>query len=391
MPKQRNLVAVICYALGPLMFGVLPVAVNGFHQRLGFSLEQAGYIASIDLVGLFVGQILTASIIRSVSSRKLAMVACALFVIGNFLTAFATTFYLLAVIRFLCEIGGGIFIALCMTYLTRSKDPDRYIGLSVGLQLMLTIVLLLLSPYLLESIGLKGFFLVLAGISMVSLLSVVFPLDMEFADQSAFSFKIQHLTPKDKGALVGVLSILVYWIGIGALWSFLEVIGVEKGFSKESISNSLALTQFAGFSGAIFTAWLGSKLGRLWPTLICLGLQVVCMLALSFDLAITPFGITIALFSFTWNMILIYQLAMVAKLDSKGVFMSIGTSAQALGVAIGPTIISLTLINGTTLPVVITMIVSIILCAFLSVVISRHARAIFHIEPPVPKTRRNIY
>lgn len=371
---NRKIVAIICFALGPMMFGILPVLVNAFSVRMGFTVEQSGLIASADLAGLFVGQILTAIFIRNMSARRIALYGAILFAGGNWLTPLVDTFGLLATIRFVSEIGGGIFIALCMTYLSRTEDPDRYIGLAISLQLMLTIALLLTAPTMLNALAVSGFYVVLAMISSLSFLAVIFPLDMDLKFEIEKVLETGILSKADKNALVGVVSILVYWIGIGALWSFIEVIGGEKGLPQQDISNGLALSQFAGFAGAIFTAWLSNRIGRLWPTLIALGFQTVAVVMLGFDMTYSLFLFSLSLFSFTWNVVLIFQVAIVADFDEKGIFTSIATASQALGVAIGPAIIALTMTGVVLKPVLILMFIAMAMCAVISVYISVRAK-----------------
>jgi len=373
------------------MFSVLPVVVNALVERLGLTIEQAGLVASIDLAGLFCGQILTAALIRSMSARKLALIGFCLFSGGNLLTAFTTDFYTLCTVRFFSDIGGGIFIALCMTYLTRSSNPDRYIGLSVGLQLTLTICLLLVAPSLLQNVGFSGFFLLLTALSLVTILSVKYPLDIEFEDKTAVPLKFSQFSENDKDALIGVISILVYWVGIGACWSFMEVIGVEKGYDNAELAQSLALSQVAGFTGALFTAWLGNRYGRLIPTLIALSIKTLVIVTWFNGQSLMWFSIGISVFSFTWNVVLIYQLAMVAKFDKKGVFMSVGTSAQALGVAIGPAIVAMTLVDTVVLPVAITAFVAIFMCTFFSIVINRRIAQASRKNDSTSEVERNFY
>lgn len=388
---NKKYVAIICYAIGPIMFGVLPVLVNAFNARLGFSVEESGFIASADLAGLFVGQILTAIFIRKLSARKVALIGALLFSGGNFLTPLTDTFTSLVTIRFLSEIGGGIFIALCMTFLSRTENPDRYIGFSVSLQLMLTIGLLLTAPLMLDLLDISGFFIVLAFLSCLTFLAVIYPLDIDFTIGMNKSISDKKLTSTDKNALVGIASILIYWVGIGALWSFIEVIGSEKGLSSIDISNGLAFSQLAGFAGAMFTAWLSNRIGRLFPTLIALACQAVAVAMLGFEMDFMLFLFSLSLFSFTWNVVLIFQLAIVADFDQKGIFTSIGTASQALGVAIGPAIVALTMTDVVLMPVIILMIVSVILCALISIYIRVKANISVKINEVSKDNIRNVF
>lgn len=361
-------VAIILYAFGPIMFSVLPIAVGAFTQHLGFSIQQAGYIASADLAGMFIGEITAALIVKRVSGRNIALLGCCFFIINNFLSAFATDFALLALVRFFAEFGAGMLMALSFTSLSKTDNPDRYFGMSIGLQLTFTISLLLIAPMLLAEFGLQGFFIVLSFISAFTLLAVFKPLIVKFDDVDAdVSGKIKV---HDVTAGLAVVSILVYWIGIGAVWSFAELLGTKSGLSAQDTSNGLALSQMAGFFGAVLTAWVAIRFGRIKPIIIALLLQVVSVALFLPEQTALMYALSVSLFAITWNVVLIYQLGIVADADKRGIYTALGIAAQALGVAIGPALAA-SFISGTeTAPIVFIAIIAIVVCGILSIITS---------------------
>lgn len=361
-------VAIILYAFGPIMFSVLPVAVGAFTQHLGFSIQQAGYIASADLAGMFIGEVTAALIVKRVCGRKIALLGCCFFIFNNFLSAFATDFAMLALVRFFAEFGAGILMALSFTSLSKTDNPDRYFGLSIGLQLTFTISLLLIAPMLLEEFGLQGFFIVLSFISAFTLLAVFKPLEVKFDDDNlAVSGKTKT---NDITASLAVVSILVYWVGIGAVWSFAELLGTKSGLSAQDTSNGLALSQMAGFFGAVFTAWIAIKFGRIKPIIIALVLQVVSVALFIPEQTALMYALSVSLFAITWNVVLIYQLGIVAEADKRGIYTALGIAAQALGVAIGPALAA-SFISGTeTLPIIVIAIIAIVVCGIFSIITS---------------------
>lgn len=361
-------VAIILYAFGPIMFSVLPVAVGAFTHHLGFSLQQAGYIASADLAGMFIGEITTALIIRRFSGRNIAILGCCFFIINNFLSAFASDFYLLALVRFLAEFGAGILMALSFTRLSRTDNPDRYFGMSICLQLAFTISLLLIAPLLLKTFGLKGFFLVLSVISAFTLLAVFKPLEVKFEDPGQGVDRFARR--QDLTAGIAVFSILVYWIGIGAVWSFAELLGSKSGLSAHDTSTGLALSQVAGFFGALFTAWLAVRFGRIKPIIIALVLQIGAIALFIGDQTALVYTLAVSLFAVTWNVVLIYQLGIVADADKRGIYTALGIAAQALGVAIGPALAASMIIDNDISPILIIAVIAIIGCGILSIVTS---------------------
>lgn len=363
-------IAIILYAFGPIMFSVLPVAVGAFTHYLGFSIQEAGYIASADLAGMFIGEITCALIIRQVNGRKIAIIGCVLFIANNFLSAFASDFVTLALVRFLAEFGAGMLMALSFTSLSKTNNPDRYFGISIGLQLAFTITLLLVAPMLMASFGLQGFFITLAFISAFTLLAVVKPIVINLDD---FNTQLEDKTQTkikthDITAGIAVCSILVYWIGIGAVWSFAELLGSKSGLSAQDTSTGLALSQMAGFFGALFTAWIAVRYGRIKPIIIALVLQLVSVALFIPQQTALSYALSVSLFSITWNVVLIYQLGIVADSDKRGIYTALGIAAQALGVAIGPALAA-TLITGNDIsPILSIAFIAILACGALSLI-----------------------
>lgn len=359
-------VAIILYAFGPIMFSVLPVAVGAFTHHLGFTIQESGYIASADLAGMFIGEITCALIIHRFSGRNIALIGCLFFIINNFLSAFSTDFYQLAAARFAAEFGAGILMALSFTSLSRTDNPDRNFGMSIGLQLAFTISLLLVAPMLLQSFGLKGFFITLSAISACTLLAVFRPLIIKFD-------KLDQILPgkaraHDVTAGIAVLSILIYWIGIGAVWSFAELLGSRSGLSTQETSNGLALSQVAGFFGALFTAWIAIRFGRIKPIIIALVLQIMAIVLFIPEQTALIYALSISLFSVTWNVVLIYQLGIVADADKRGIYMALGIAAQALGIAIGPALAASWISGNDISAILIIAIIAIVGCGILSLV-----------------------
>jgi len=361
-------VAIILYAFGPIMFSVLPVVVGAFTNYLGFTIQQAGYIASADLAGMFVGVVTCAIIIQRISGKNITIIGCIFFIANNFLSAFATDFIALVAVRFLAEFGAGMLMAVSFTSLSKTDNPDRYFGIGIGLQITFTISLLLIAPVLMESFGLRGFFLTLASISSLTLLAIFKPIVINADDFSTTSK--EKTKTYDTTARLAVLSILIYWIGIGAVWSFAELLGSTSGLSTQDTSTALAFSQIAGLAGALFTAWVAVRYGRIKPIIIALFLQLVAVGLLIPEQTMLSYALAVSLFVVTWNVVLIYQLGIVADSDKRGIYTALGIAAQALGVAIGPALAASFISGNNISPILFIAFIAIIGCGGLSIITS---------------------
>lgn len=343
------LVAILCYALGPLMFSVLPVVVGAFISHLNLTMQQAGYVASADIAGLFLGNLLSVWLIRTFKARQIAIMAVSLLVLGNLYTATISDFQSLLLCRLITEIGAGVMMGLAMTYLSRTSNPERYFGMSVGMQIFITIILLMIAPSLLELVGLHGFFVIIASLCLLSASSWLMPLEIHTDTES--HPRLFPMEAKDRKALLGVGTILIYWIGIGAFWSYAELLGTAKGIDGQAVANALALSQIAGFIGASATSWASTRWGRVVPVMVASLVQLACIVFIWQASVVWVYGVLIGIYSFTWNVILIYQLGVVAEHDEKRIFTPLSLAAQALGVAIGPALVAFFIHNDDLSPV----------------------------------------
>lgn len=342
-------VAILCYALGPLMFSVLPVVVGAFINHLNLTMQQAGYIAAADIGGLFLGNVLSIWLIRNLGARQIAIPAVGLLFVGNVVSASVQDFQSLMLCRTLTEIGAGVMMGQAMTFLSRTSNADRYFGMSVSMQIFITIILLMIVPRVLEMVGLSGFFIFLAFLCLLSASSWFFPLEIH--SKNLTQSVIFPLQDNDKKALRGVFVIMIYWIGIGAFWSYAEILGTSKGLNGKTVANVLAMSQIVGFIGAMTTSWASTRWGRLLPVMIASLVQLGCILFIWHCSGVWAYGVLVGVYSFTWNVILIYQLGNVAEYDEKGVFTPLSLAAQAIGVTIGPALVAFVIQDGQLSPV----------------------------------------
>ena len=68
--------------------------------------------------------------------------------------------------------------------------------------------------------------------------------------------------------LIHVIAIVLLNLGLGALWGFLERVGVQIGLSTETIGAVLSASTIAMISGSMFAGWLAVRVGRAVPMLL---------------------------------------------------------------------------------------------------------------------------
>jgi hypothetical protein len=104
--------------------------VGGMIDDLGFSEQQAGYVAAIEGAGLVLSSLVTALWIRKVSWTKALAVMFIVTAAVNAVSANLDAFMPFLLVRFLAGFSAGTIFALTVAALGDNKQPDRAFGIA---------------------------------------------------------------------------------------------------------------------------------------------------------------------------------------------------------------------------------------------------------------------
>lgn len=331
--SRQSIVAIVYLAVvGPCVFILQPGFVQGLVQNLGFTEAQAGEIASIEMFGLATTTILLSVISSRIGWRKFIMACVAICTIGNLASAGQTDFTTLAAIRFITGLGSGGIISLTFTMMGLTERADRNFGYIIVWVLTYGALGLLAMPIAYENIGMNGvlvFFAVFcaAGAYFVRFLPDGAPAHLSDQDTAGFSNAIKSIS---------LIAILAYNVGIGLVWAYLFLVGIETGMAEQSVANALMISQLLGIAGAFLAVLFELRFGRVLPLAIGIFGGAASVYYLVGDIDSQRFWIAVCGFNFLWNLSMPYLLATLADFDSRGKMVVHGVSMQFIGYAVGP-------------------------------------------------------
>jgi MFS family permease len=129
---------------------------------------------------------------------------------------------------------------------------------------------------------------------------------------------------------------MVFFVGVGAFWAYVERMGRFAGLEAREIGMGLAAAMAASFLGPLLASRVGTRYGRHLPfALVAAGLAAGAAL-LATPLALLAYAVATALFCFCWNVGVAYQLGLAAELDTHGRFIVLAPAFQAAGNTLGP-------------------------------------------------------
>lgn len=341
--------AIALGVIGASVFIVQPGIVQGFVEAYGFSEQQAGYIASIEVWGIATTSVLLALFNSALNWHRVLLISALLFAGGNAASTQTQDLSLFEVARFVTGLGAGSLISLSFTIVGLTKLADRNFGLLVMGVLTFGALGLWVTPWALNTIGMNGALLFFAGLGLIAI-----PLIKQVPSSGT-----EHLQIGDDALdlsaalkLTAVIAIFVYFFAQGVIWAYLFLIGVSGGVSEQAVANGLMISQFLGIAGALLPTLLGARFGRRLPLTVGIVGGGAILWLLHGAISALIYGIAVGIYNFAWNMTHPFLLGAMASFDRQGKVVSHAVAAQMLGLAVGPALGAYLLVDGNYSPVI---------------------------------------
>jgi predicted MFS family arabinose efflux permease len=319
------------------MLLIAPVVVGGLINSYGFSPQQGGLTISLELAGMSVAALPALLWLPTAPWRRITVAALAVMIAVNLVCAFVTSFPLLASLRFVSGFAGGSIMVICLRLIATSRETERNFGLWTIGQLVLGAVGLAVLPRVVPAIGLGGLFFGLAALLGLCLLTARWIPERDAVRAVAPSGGQGSLGPL---ALLVLGAILVFYVALSGLWTYVERIGTAAGLSPERIGDDLTIASLCGVAGCATAAVVGAKLGRKLPLYGGYLLMVVSILALAGSPSPLRYLVATCGFKYAWTFALPFILASASDLDRDGRVMALSNFVIGCGLAIGPAIIA---------------------------------------------------
>ena len=273
--------------------------------------------------------------IRRINWRIAALIAVAAVVIGNILTIYLADPTAITVTRFFVGfVGEGTAFALGLTIISDTKETDRNFAYVIAAQVafgVITLLTLFRLSAMFNSIG--GIYIPLAAFAALSLIMLRFIPDGGAKEvQQAQQVQAASMA----SPLVGLLVMLIWCTGLGAVWAFMALMGVAAGLESTSAGDALAVSSAVAILGALAASAMGDKFGRLAPVSIALIMQAIMISMLTGEMSFLRFAATAAIFQIFWNLTGPYIMATIAGSDASGRAAVLIPAAQTGGFFLGP-------------------------------------------------------
>jgi len=313
------------------------VVIGSLIDYVGYTNEQAGRLASIELLGMAVVSFSSYWWINRLNIRTTALRSLIVMSIANVICMFVIEYWLFASLRFVSGVAEATVLILSLSVFGSLSNKERAVAIMVSAQVLYQVIALK---------GLSGFppeqtyFAILAILAFFPV--IIIPLVWNWLPE--YSIKDGKKTNAISGRyglanawvpLIGLFATMLYFTNIGAIWGFIQRIGLSEGLTAEYVGDVLALSLVISIGGALLAAWIGDRFKNITPIILATITQAIAILILMGDASSLTFAIAVILYNVGWNFILPYQLSAIANIDLAGRFVVIIVGFQAVGDAMG--------------------------------------------------------
>lgn len=326
------------YIVGYFNQFVTPWLVGSLMTDLEITASQAGTIISVEYAGLAVAALICVTMTKYISVRATALIAILVALASNLLSVFAESYSQLLVLRMVAGIGEGVAFALSNAIVATTRNPDKIYGELQVLSAVLGAMMVFSTGYVVGAFGYQGIFVLLAGVCLLALIIVLTLMSDSTRSMDKPSAKAWRVSSILGMGGLTVLSMFLFNLCEGALWSFAERRGVELGLTQENLSLIFGVGAVVGTTGGLVASLIHVRFGRTLPILLGLGLNALVVL-LAFTTNTTAiFVVTYLAIQVFWFFCVPYIFGTAAAVDNLGQLAALLSSALMVGLAVSPLI-----------------------------------------------------
>jgi len=344
------LAAVIISIVGNAVFIGMPMLVGSLADTLGFDEQQLGWLASADLMGIFVASIAASLLVNRVNRQLLVYIGITVAIIANFCSTIFHQFDSLFVIRIIAGLGEGMCYSVGVATLAGTHKTARNFSILLFVLVAVNAIELYTFPSISEKWGVDGIFLFFCGAFVLTYSFV------RWLPRSNKEASVQEAVSGNQLASKANIPSWIPWlclaavacvyINVGAFWAFIERLGVDASLSDDFISNTLALGTLFTLSGCAIATWMGNKFGQSKPLIAAFALMTSILFLLAFKVTPVSYVVAATVFNFCWLFIDVFQLGTIGNIDHTGKYAALVPGAQGFTQSISPALAGFILSEG---------------------------------------------
>ncbi len=332
---RGRIALMIAHCAGMVDLVALSVWVGALIAYYGFDPQQAGGLPTLFLMGAVLASLALAPRIQRLRGRWVAGIGFGFSALAFWKAAGTTEYTQLAVLHGVAGVAAGAALSVTHGTIARSANPHRLfaiVGMALG---VFAVIFLAGTPQLIAARGGSALFLAFAGVMALGAVAslLAFPSPDSGASRALPASKS---APLPKVVWFGIVGISCMTLVQAMTFSFLEGVGIHRGFERSAINGVLIALGLVNLLPAALAALLQKRLSARRVLLVGPVVQLALAAAIMVSPAFGPYAFGAAFLAAVMIFTHTFAFGLLARLDQSGRALT-GTPAMLMvGSAIGP-------------------------------------------------------
>ncbi|VVE38775.1 hypothetical protein PMO31116_04005 [Pandoraea morbifera] len=336
LPRTQAAALIVAHVVGMIDLVALPLWIGALMNRYGWNPAQAGFQVTVYLACAVLASAWLAPRSPRIRGRRAAslsyLVAAAAF--GGL--AVAPSFALVAALHVLAGAGVGCGLSLAHGAIARTGNPHRLFACAhLGLGLF-GILFFALTPLTIEQFGPATLFRIFCCLCLAAAVvnAVTFPVARDRAAPASAASPSGH--PLDKRCVWIIGGIVLMAVNQALVFSFVERIGVARGFAQSHVNAVLVACGFVNLFPPLAAALLQRRLRATTVAVAGPIAQMVLAMVISQSTDFAPYALATSCWVFAMIFTHTFLFGLLARLDPTGRANASTPAMLMSGSAIGP-------------------------------------------------------
>jgi len=332
--RRGRVALMVAHCAGMVDLVALSIWVGALITHYGFDPQQAGGLPTLFLVGAVLASVTLAPQVRRLRGRWVAGIGFGISALSFLMAAGVNGYALLAALHVLAGVAAGAALSVTHGAIARSANPHRLfavVGMALG---VFAVVFLGGTPQLIAALGGSALFHAFAAVMALGALAAF----LAFPSESGSGPAVQAAKPVPLPRVVwfGIVGISCMTLVQAMIFSFLEGVGIERGFERAAINGVLIALGLVNLLPAVLAALLQKRLTPRKVLLVGPVVQLALAAAIMLSPAFGPYAFAAAFFAAVMIFTHTFAFGLLARLDESGRALT-GTPAMLMvGSAVGP-------------------------------------------------------
>jgi predicted MFS family arabinose efflux permease len=345
---QTSLVAAILYSIiataGLFYVNLGGAFLSAFVDGLGVERDVAGYIVSANKYGAAFGALLATFFVKKLEWRFVLRILFICLIIVDLISTQIKNPETLILLRFLHGTIGGLSVGFGLSIIARTYNPDKIFGMLLVVQYSFGSIGIYAVPRMVETFGNGAVFGALIIFTIMAISILPFVPNVTKSDNEVSSSNIFNISI-GKFLFLALVSLFLFQAANMGVADYAFELGKDIGLENNKISNILTIANIISISGGALVYLIGTKYGRTLPLIIGISTSAIFTFLLHYSDNVSIYFIANTFTGIAWGFTIPYILGLCATFDIHGQMAALAGFISKMGLATGPLIGSLFIIN----------------------------------------------